>query len=47
MTHDAVIIGAWHNCLVAGAHLAPAGLKVCIVENNDWVGGAAVSLFWA
>lgn len=43
MTYDTVIIGAGHNGLVAGAYLARAGLKVCIVEKNDWVGGAAVS----
>ncbi|WP_309667025.1 NAD(P)/FAD-dependent oxidoreductase [Tabrizicola sp.] len=43
MIYDAVIIGAGHNGLVAGSYLARAGLKVCIVEKNDWVGGAAVS----
>jgi len=43
MTYDAVIIGAGHNGLVTGGYLARAGLKVCIVEKNDWVGGAAVS----
>ena len=43
MTYDAVIIGAGHNGLVTGCYLARAGLKVCIVEKNDWVGGAAVS----
>lgn len=43
MTYDAVIVGAGHNGLVAGAYLARAGLRVCIVERNDWIGGAAVS----
>lgn len=43
MTYDAVIIGAGHNGLVAAAYLARAGMKVCVVEKNDWIGGAAVS----
>ena len=43
MTHDAVIIGAGHNGLVTACYLARAGLKVLVVEKNDWVGGAAVS----
>ena len=43
MTYDAVIIGAGHNGLVTACYLARAGMKVCVVERNDWVGGAAVS----
>ena len=43
MIYDAVIIGAGHNGLVTAAYLARAGLRVCVVEKNDWVGGAAVS----
>jgi len=43
MTYDAVILGAGHNGLVAACYLARAGLKVCVVEKNDWIGGAAVS----
>ena len=43
MNYDAVIVGAGHNGLVAACYLARAGLKVCVVEKNDWVGGAAVS----
>lgn len=43
MSYDAVVIGAGHNGLVAACYLARAGLKVCVVEKNDWVGGAAVS----
>jgi phytoene dehydrogenase-like protein len=43
MTYDAVIVGAGHNGLVAACYLARAGLKVMVVEKNDWVGGAAVS----
>lgn len=43
MTYDAVIIGAGHNGLVTACYLAKAGMKVCVVEKNDWIGGAAVS----
>jgi phytoene dehydrogenase-like protein len=43
MIYDAVIAGAGHNGLVAACYLARAGLDVCVVEKNDWVGGAAVS----
>ena len=43
MIYDAVIVGAGHNGLVNACYLARAGLKVMVVEKNDWVGGAAVS----
>ena len=43
MIYDAIIVGAGHNGLVAASYLARAGLKVMVVEKNDWVGGAAVS----
>lgn len=43
MNYDAIIIGAGHNGLVTACYLARAGLKVVVVEKNDWVGGAAVS----
>ncbi len=43
MTWDAVVLGAGHNGLVTACYLARAGMKVCVVEKNDWVGGAAVS----
>jgi phytoene dehydrogenase-like protein len=43
MVYDAVIIGAGHNGLVTACYLARAGMTVCVVEKNDWVGGAAVS----
>jgi phytoene dehydrogenase-like protein len=41
--HDAVIIGAGHNGLVAAAYLARAGLSVLVCERRPIVGGAAVS----
>ena len=43
MIYDAVIVGAGHNGLVAAGYLARAGMKVCVIEKNDWIGGAAVS----
>lgn len=41
--YDAIIVGGGHNGLVTGCYLAKAGLKVVVVEKNDWIGGAAVS----
>jgi phytoene dehydrogenase-like protein len=43
MIYDALILGAGHNGLVTACYLARAGLRVCVVEKNDWIGGAAVS----
>ena len=44
MSHyDAIVIGAGHNGLTNAAYLAKAGLKVVVVEKNDYIGGAAVS----
>ena len=37
---DAVAIGSGINSLVAGALLAKAGWSVCVLERNDWLGGA-------
>ena len=42
-SYDAIIIGAGHNGLVCGSYLAKAGLKVCLVERQPFVGGAAIS----
>ncbi len=43
MTFDAIIIGAGHNGLTNGAYLAKAGLKVVVLEKNDYIGGASVT----
>jgi len=40
---EAVIIGAGHNGLVCAAYLAKAGVKVCLVERQPFIGGAAIS----
>jgi phytoene dehydrogenase-like protein len=41
--HDIVIAGGGHNGLVLGCYLAKAGLKVCIVERNEKVGGGVMT----
>src|SRR5919201_4003349 len=38
--YDAVIVGSGINSLAAGALLAKGGWSVCILERNDWLGGA-------
>jgi phytoene dehydrogenase-like protein len=38
--HDAVIVGSGINSLACGALLARAGWNVCVLERNDWFGGA-------
>ncbi|WP_301918853.1 phytoene desaturase family protein [Albidovulum sp.] len=43
MKYDAIVAGAGHNGLTTAAFLARAGLKVLVVEKNEYVGGAAVS----
>src|ERR671936_167756 len=38
--YDAVVVGSGVNSLVAAALLARAGWGVCVLERNDWLGGA-------
>ena len=42
-SYDAIVVGAGHNGLVAGAYLARAGLKTLILERRRTVGGACVT----
>ena len=39
-TYDAVFVGSGINSLAGGALLAQAGWRVCILERNEWLGGA-------
>ena len=38
--HDAVIVGSGVNGLACAALLAKGGWDVCVLERNDWFGGA-------
>ena len=37
---DAVVVGSGVNGLACGALLAKSGWRVCVLERNDWLGGA-------
>ena len=38
--HDAVVVGSGINGLACAALLAKGGWNVCVLERNDWFGGA-------
>src|SRR5437588_1869146 len=38
--YDAIIVGSGVNSLACGALLARGGWRVCVLERNDWLGGA-------
>src|SRR5499427_3743307 len=40
---DAIIVGAGHNGLTAGALLAKAGLSALVLERRELIGGACVT----
>ena len=37
---DAVFVGSGINSLAGAALLAKEGWRVCVLERNDWLGGA-------
>jgi phytoene dehydrogenase-like protein len=41
--YDVVVVGAGHNGLVTACYLARAGLRVCVLERRDVVGGACLT----
>lgn len=41
--HDAVVVGAGHNGLVAACYLAAAGRRVLVLERSGYLGGATTS----
>ena len=41
--YDAIVVGAGHNGLTNAAFLAKSGLKVLVLERNEYIGGATVS----
>ena len=42
-TYDAVVVGAGVNGLSAAIYLAKAGLKTCVLEARDFIGGGAIT----
>ena len=43
VSYDLIVIGGGHNGLVTAAYLAGAGLKVCVLERREVLGGACVT----
>ncbi|MEQ8690262.1 MAG: NAD(P)/FAD-dependent oxidoreductase [Pseudomonadales bacterium] len=43
MSYDLIIVGGGHNGLMCAAMLVKHGLRVAVLEHNDWVGGGVVT----
>src|ERR671924_1323647 len=41
--YDVVVLGTGHNGLVAASYLGRAGLRVLLLEKNNYIGGATTS----
>ena len=41
--YDVIVAGGGHNGLTVAAYLAKAGVNVCVLEKNAWVGGGVIS----
>jgi phytoene dehydrogenase-like protein len=41
--YDAIVVGAGHNGLTAAAYLQRAGLRTCVLEAREIIGGACVT----
>jgi glycine/D-amino acid oxidase-like deaminating enzyme len=40
---DGIVVGGGHNALTAAAYLQRAGLRTCVLEARDILGGACVT----
>ena len=41
--YDAIVVGGGHNGLTAAVYIARGGLRVCVLERRDLLGGACVT----
>jgi phytoene dehydrogenase-like protein len=41
--YEVVVVGGGHNGLIAACYLAKAGIKVCVIEQSDKIGGGTKS----
>lgn len=41
--YDVIVVGAGHNGLIVASYLAKAGVKVCVVEHQEEIGGGTMT----